>query len=78
MEIENSEDRIVSSQERRELIPYSDMHVWRLEQADQFPKRIRLGANRIGWSMRELQEWITARKAERDGNSFDEEGGSAV
>lgn len=58
-------DRIVSAKERRILIPYSDMHVWRLEQAGQFPKRVRLGPNRVGWSERELQQWITARKAER-------------
>ncbi len=59
-------DRIVSAKERRQLIPYSDMHIWRLELAGRFPKRIHLGANRVGWSYRELQEWIAARKAERD------------
>jgi prophage regulatory protein len=78
MDMKISQDRIVASKERRTLIPYSDMHVWRLEQVGRFPKRIRLGANRVGWSLRELQEWITARKAERNDNSFDEEGGSAV
>jgi prophage regulatory protein len=61
-----SADRIVSSRERRELIPYSDMHVWRLEQAGQFPQRIRLGANRVGWSLKELQDWIQSRIAQRD------------
>ncbi len=60
------DDRIVSAKERRQLIPYSDMHVWRMEQDGRFPKRIRLGENRVGWSLRELQEWIEARKAERD------------
>lgn len=63
---EINQDRIVSATERRTLIPYSDMHIWRLEHAGQFPKRIRLGANRVGWSLRELQEWIAAKKAERD------------
>ena len=60
-----SDDRIVSAKERRQLIPYSDMHIWRLEQAGRFPKRIRLGENRVGWSFHELQEWIAARKEER-------------
>ena len=60
------DDRIVSAKERRQFIPYSDMHIWRLEQAGRFPKRIRLGPNRVGWSFRELQEWIAARKMERD------------
>ena len=62
----SDDDRIVSAKERRQLIPYSDMHIWRLEKDRRFPKRIRLGGNRIGWSLRELQEWIEARKAERD------------
>ena len=58
-------DRIVPAKERRQLIPYSDMHIWRLEKVGQFPKRIRLGENRVGWSFQELQEWIAARKLER-------------
>ena len=58
-------DRIVSAKERRSLIPYSDMHVWRLEQADEFPRRIRLGANRVGWSLQALQAWIAAKKNAR-------------
>jgi len=60
------EDRIVPAKERRKIIPYIDMHVWRLEKAGLFPKRIRLGANRVGWSLSELQDWIAAKKAERD------------
>lgn len=66
MNNEVTQDRIVSSKERRTLIPYSDMHVWRLEQTGQFPRRIRLGANRVGWSLRELDAWIESRKAERE------------
>ena len=61
-------DRIVSAKERRSLIPYSDMHVWRLEQAGEFPRRIRLGPNRfgrVGWSLQELQDWIAAKKNAR-------------
>ena len=60
------DDRVVSAKERRQLIPYSDMQISRLEQAGRFPKRIRLGDNRVGWSFRELQAWIAARKMERD------------
>ena len=63
----NSEllDRIISAGERRRLVPYSDMHIWRLEQDGRFPKRVRLGANRVGWSLLEVQAWIKARKSER-------------
>jgi predicted DNA-binding transcriptional regulator AlpA len=58
-------DRIISAKERRNLVPYSDMHVWRLERDGRFPPRIRLGSNRAGWSLQEVQEWIAERKAER-------------
>ena len=58
-------DRLISAKERRELVPYSDMHIWRLERDDKFPRRIPLGGNRVGWSLQEVQEWIEARKAGR-------------
>ncbi len=58
-------DRIIRAPERRRLVPYSDMHIWRLEQAGVFPKRIKLGPNSVGWSLHEIVEWIDARKAER-------------
>ena len=29
-------------------------------------KALGIGQNRVGWSLRELQEWIEARKMERD------------
>ncbi len=60
------EDRIISAPERRRLVPYSNMHIWRLEKLGKFPKRIRLGPNRVGWSYREVMDWIAARKKERE------------
>ncbi len=61
-------DRIISADERRRLVPYSDMHIWRLERDGLFPKRIQLakGKGRVGWSFREIQEWIDQKKATRD------------
>ena len=61
----NENDRIILAPERRQLVPYSDMHIWRKEQAGTFPKRIKLGPHRVGWSLHEILEWIEARKAER-------------
>ncbi len=58
-------DRIISAQERRDLVPYSDMHIWRMEQDDKFPRRIPLGAQRVGWSLLEVREWIEVQKAGR-------------
>ena len=58
-------DRIISSEERRWLIPYSDMHISRLEKIGAFPKRIKLGSRRVGWSLREIEQWLQARKVAR-------------
>ena len=60
-----AQDRIILASERRNYVPYSDMHIWRMEKAGTFPKRIKLGPNRVGWSFFEINEWIEARKLER-------------
>ena len=60
-----SADRIISAKERRKKVPSSDMQIWRLERAGRFPRRIHLGANRVGWSLAEIDEWIEGKKAER-------------
>jgi prophage regulatory protein len=59
--------RILNFEELRSEkgIPYSKVHIWRLERAGKFPKRVPLGASRHGWSECEIDEWIAARMAER-------------
>lgn len=47
-------------------IPYSKVHIWRLEKAHKFPKRVRLGENRHGWLDHEIDQWLEGRIAERD------------
>ena len=47
--MEPTEDRIIMAKERRQLVPYSDMHIWRLEKTGAFPQRIKLSPNgRVG------------------------------
>ena len=58
-------DRIVSAKERRQIIPYSDVHIGRLEKAGKFPRRIHLGPGRVGWRLSELMRWIDERAEER-------------
>jgi prophage regulatory protein len=60
--------KLVSKKELKSIfgIPYSFQHIWRLEQAGKFPKRLRLGANRVAWLYDEVVEWIEAWKALRD------------
>jgi prophage regulatory protein len=49
-------------------IQFSKVHLWRLERAGKFPKRVSLGKARHGWLETEIDEWIVARLAERDGS----------
>ena len=59
-------DRLVSAKERRELIPFSNVHWSRLEKAGLVPRRIHIGQHRIAWKLSELTAWIDAKAAERD------------
>jgi prophage regulatory protein len=45
---------------------YSPQHIARLEKADQFPKRVQLGPNRVGWLESEVLEWLKERLAQRE------------
>jgi prophage regulatory protein len=67
MENDNSYDRIIDRHELRTLVPLHPSQVTRLEAAGEFPRRIRLGRARIGWSLYEVVLWMEARKAEREG-----------
>ena len=58
-------DCIIDRRERRRLVPYSDVHVLRLERAGKFPQRVQLGPNRVGWLLSEVQAWIDARASDR-------------
>lgn len=58
-------ERILSSKEVLKIIPYSPSHIWRMEQQGRFPRRVKLGANRVGWLESELSNWIKARADER-------------
>lgn len=57
--------RIIKAAERRRRVPFSDMHIWRLEKAGKFPRRIKLGERRVGWDLDEVIAWIEARKSQR-------------
>lgn len=62
------EKQLVSKKELRTVcgIPYSPQHIARLEQAGHFPRRIRLGQNRVVWLLSEVEEWLDKRIAQRE------------
>jgi prophage regulatory protein len=47
-------------------ITYSKPHLWRLERAGKFPKRVPIGASRYGYVEAEIDAYIEKKIAERD------------
>ena len=60
----------IGSKELDAIIPYTQVHIRRLEEKGLFPKRIRFGANRIAWYRIEIEEWLSARMADRSGRQL--------
>ena len=59
--------RVITRREIVQKVGFSLMHISRLEKVGQFPRRIQLGPNRVGWIEDEIDQWIKAKIAERDG-----------
>lgn len=53
--------RILSKRDLKELVLYSPQHIARLEKAGDFPKRVQLGPNRVGWIEGEVLDWLDQR-----------------
>jgi prophage regulatory protein len=53
--------RIVTRRELRQIIPYSPQHILRLEKQGKFPKRIQIGARRVGWYLSDVEAWLAER-----------------
>ena len=54
---------------KSKCIPYSKPHLWRLEKANKFPKRVPTGAGRYGYIESEIDSYIEQKIAERDARS---------
>lgn len=59
------ERRIIRKPELFSLISLSDASIWRREKAGDFPRRISLGGNSVGWFSDEIEAWLTARARDR-------------
>jgi prophage regulatory protein len=60
--------KVLSKKQLRELVLYSPAHIRRLEQAGQFPKRVKLGpyrSSRVGWIESEVMAWLAKWLEER-------------
>lgn len=59
--------RIIDWKQLKELQPYSRQHIARLEKAGKWPKRVRLGQNRVGWVYDEVEAKLSELASLRDG-----------
>ena len=53
--------RLLDKRQVKELVLYSYQHIARLEKAGQFPLRVQLGPNRVGWVEDEILDWLEER-----------------
>ena len=53
--------RFLRFSEVQAKIGLSRSSLWRMERANLFPKRKRLGQNSVGWLESEIDEWIATR-----------------
>ena len=58
--------QLIDKKELVNLVKYSAQHIARLEKAGTFPKRIKLGQNRVAWLLSEIEDWIDERLLRRE------------
>lgn len=66
MGTQNTTPELIVADEIAQRIPYSQNHLRRLEAQGSFPKRIRIGANRVAWVREEIDNWIKDRMNARN------------
>jgi prophage regulatory protein len=57
--------RFLSLREAAAWVGVGRSTLLRWEAAGDFPRRVRLGPNRVGWDVRDLETWASDRKAEQ-------------
>lgn len=60
---------LLSKKQVKEMVLYSFAHIDRLEASGLFPKRVRLGQNRVGWVKSEIEDWINTKLEQRDNSA---------
>ena len=57
---------IIGWKQLSQIQPYSRQHIARLEKAGKWPKRVRLGQNRVGWVLAEIEAHLEELILNRD------------
>jgi prophage regulatory protein len=55
-------DRLMSWPEVQAHVRLSRVGVWKLRAAGEFPKPLKVSANRVLWKMSEIRAWIETRE----------------
>ncbi len=58
--------RLIGWKQLKEMQPYSRQHLARLEQANRWPRRVRLGQNRVAWVYDEVVQHLQKLAAQRE------------
>jgi len=53
--------RVLTMKQVSDLTSYTPQHIYRLIRAGKFPAPIRMGLNRIGFRLRDIEDWFAAR-----------------
>lgn len=59
--IHTSENRIIRFSSLKNIIGLSRSTIDRLEKNNDFPRRIMLGKNSVGWCLKDIQDWLLKR-----------------
>lgn len=46
---------------REHGVPFTRMHVYRLEKQNRFPKRVQIGDHRVGWVEQEIDDHVAEK-----------------
>ncbi len=58
---EKTPDRIIRAKEVQNMTRLSRTTLWRLESKGEFPYRVSLGGNSVGWKLSEIKQWVDER-----------------
>lgn len=62
-------DRFIRTTQIENRVVFSLMHVRRLEMDGLFPRRFQIAGRAVGWSLREVMQWMQERLDDRPGAS---------
>ena len=57
--------KLITKKQLHDMVPYTPQHILRLEKKGCFPKRVRIGENRVAWLLSEIERWVAERVARR-------------